>query len=105
MDGTTMKHPNPSRQLYLGMRDGDLAGKPYAAFWNPRIAPLPEHARDALLHGPVAAPLLPKLADAPRMLEEGEQELENGFGFGDDASLHVAIRTDMPGVSPGMIDW
>jgi hypothetical protein len=48
---------------------------------------------------------LPALADAPRMLQETESELENGFGFQDDDSLHVAIRTEMPGVSPAMIDW
>ena len=54
-----MSHPNPNRPLYLGMRDGDLVGKPYAEFYNPRMAPLPAHAQAALLHGPVATPLLP----------------------------------------------
>lgn len=100
-----MTHPSPNRPLYLGMRDGDLAGKPYAAYYNSRMAPLPEHARDALLHGPVAAPLLPRLADAPLLLSPGEQPLEDGFGFATDGSLHIAIRTVMPGVSPAMIDW
>jgi hypothetical protein len=100
-----MRHPNPNRSLYLGMREGDLAGKPYAAFWNPRLAPLPERAKEALLHGPVAAPLLLQLADAPRLLETGDHELEDGYGFHPDGGLHVAVRTEMPGVSPAMVDW
>src|SRR5262245_37253312 len=100
-----LKHPNPDRQLYLGMRAGDLAGKAYAAYWNPRMAPLPAHVREALLCGSVSAPLLPRLADAPRRLESGDQELENGFGIQDDGSLLVAVRTDMPAVSPAMMDW
>jgi hypothetical protein len=87
------------------MRDGELAGKPYARFWRPEMAPLPPHAREALACGPVAAPLLPALADAPAMLAPGEQPLENGFGFARDGSLCVAIRTDLPDVSPEMVDW
>lgn len=100
-----MRHPDPKRSLHLGIRDGELAGKSYAGFWNPRMAKLPEHAREALLQGALAAPLLPSLADAPRLLDPGEQEVENGLGVRDDGTLHVAIRTDMPDVSPAMIDW
>jgi len=92
-------------QRYLGMRAGDLDGKPYAKFWNPQLAPLPEHALQAIAHGPVAAALLPSLADAPRVLDPGHQALENGYGLGNDGSLHVAIRTDMPDTSPAMVDW
>lgn len=98
-------HPHPARPLYLGMREGDLAGKQYAAFWNPHMAPLPAHVKDALLLGPVAAPLLPRLADAPRLLSPGDQELEDGFGLQEDGSLHVAVRTPMPAASPAMADW
>lgn len=100
-----MSHPHPRRPLYLGIREGELAGKPYAAFWNPQMAPLAEPVRQALLHGPVAALLLPRLAEAPRLLAAAEQELEDGFGVQDDGSVHVAVRTLMPGVSPAMIDW
>lgn len=100
-----MKHPNPQRALYLGMRPGDLDDKPYAAFWNPRMAPLPAAARDAVLHGPVAGELLPALSEAPRLLDAGDQPLEDGYGVTADGALHVAVRTAMPGVSPAMIDW
>jgi len=100
-----MTHPNPSRRLFLGLRKDDLEGKPYAAFYNPRVAALPEHVKEALLQGPVAGPLLPQLSDAPQLLFSTETELENGFGIQDDGSLHVAIRTDLPNVNPEMIDF
>jgi hypothetical protein len=29
-----------SRDKYLGMRSGDLDGKPYAKYWNPKMAPM-----------------------------------------------------------------
>lgn len=100
-----MNHPSPNRSLHLGIRESEMSNKPYAKFWSPRMAPLPEHAREALLRGPVAAPLLLRLSDAPRLLDPGDLEVENGTGRLDDGALHVAIRTDMPGVSPEMIDW
>lgn len=100
-----MRHPNPRRELYIGIREGDLAGKAYAAFFCPTMARLPAHARDALLHGPVAEPLIPRLADAPRLLREGYHDVEDGFTLAKDGSIAVAVRTEMPGVSPEMVDW
>jgi hypothetical protein len=51
---------------YLGMRPGDLDGKPYAKFWNPRVAPLALHACRAIAHGQVAEPVLAALDEAWR---------------------------------------
>lgn len=100
-----MNHPNPKRSLHLGMRDGELTDKPYREFFQPHMGPLPEHAKAALLHGPVAAPLLPPLSDAPQLLRAGYGELEDGYGMSPDGSFHVAIRTEMLDVTPAMIDW
>ena len=93
------------RARYLGMKPGDLEGKPYARFWNPDMAPLPAHAREALAHGPVAEPLLPPLAQAQGTLEGREQGLENGFCLLTGGAMHLAIYTRMPDVSPEMVDW
>ncbi len=90
---------------YLGIRESELNGKPYAEFWNPRLAPLSETTREALARGPVAAPLLPPVSEAPRLLEAGYHDVEHGLALAEDGSLRVAVRIDMPGVSPGMIDW
>lgn len=103
--GKILPHPNPHRWRHVGIRDDELVGKPYAKFYNPKLPPLPEHAKAALLHGPVAAALLPALATAPGLLAPGDSDLEDGFGLHPDGSMHVAIRTDMPHVSPAMIDW
>jgi hypothetical protein len=90
--------------MHLGMNPGELDGKPYARHWNPTMAPLSDAAREAILVGPVAGALLPPLADARRLLEPGDQPLEDGYGLTGGA-LHVAVRTVMPGVTPAMIDW
>ena len=43
----------------------------------------------ALLHGPVASPLLPSLRAVTRLLEPGYQDLEDGYGTAEDGSVHV----------------
>ena len=53
----------------------------------------------------MAGPILPTLADAPTASDCEETELENGLGISADGCLHVAIRTDLPDVTPAMIDW
>jgi hypothetical protein len=89
----------------LGIRAGDLDGKWYAKFWNPKMAPLPGRIKDALLLGPQAWPLGLELADAARLTQSGHQALESGFCVNDDGAVHVAVLTRMPRVSPAMWDW
>lgn len=100
-----MKHPNPNRSLQLGQRIDDLRDEPYARFWQPEMAPLVEHARRAVAVGPVASPLFLALSEANSLLTAGQLELENGYGAHDDGSIFIAIRTEMPDVTPAMIDW
>jgi hypothetical protein len=90
---------------HLGWSAADLATKPYARFWNPELAPLPEHARRALDRGPVAEALLPPVEKAAENLFGTAAMLEDGFALTADGAMHVAVRTDMPGVTPAMIDW
>lgn len=100
-----MRHPNPSRPLYLGMRPGDLVDKPYAKFWNPQLAPLSAATNEALLVGPLPPPLVPGLAQAHELLLDGPQPIEEGYGFAEDGTLHIALTTPMPGTVPKMVDW
>ncbi|MFO0946610.1 MAG: hypothetical protein U1D30_11785 [Planctomycetota bacterium] len=90
---------------HLGIQPGDLENKPYAKYWNPLMAPLPEHAREALAQGPIAPPMLPAFADAAMVFETSSAALENGFALSPEGALHVAIRTEMPECLPGMVDW
>ena len=88
---------------YLGMRAGDLDGKPFAKFWRPTMAPLAAHAVDAIARSPIAATLLPPLERARELLDDSIAAIEDGFALEPSGALHVAIRTDFPGAAPAMI--
>lgn len=94
-----------SEAKYLGMRDGDLEGKPYARYWNPHMGPLQDHVRRAVLHGIEAAELGFPLSEAGRLLEPGYLPLESGFTRLEHGQVFVSTLTRMPGVSGEMIDW
>ncbi|WP_371644948.1 hypothetical protein [Streptomyces mirabilis] len=44
--------PDPARRPHLGMHPGELDGKWYAKYWNPVMAPMPEHIEEAIGLGP-----------------------------------------------------
>ncbi len=90
---------------YLGMRPGDLAGKRYAKYWQPEMAPLPPAVAQALLHGEEAAEYGLPLAQAHRLLEPEYLPLENGYTTLPDGCTYVAVRTEMPGVTGAMFLW
>ena len=67
-----------SEEKYLGMRDKDLAEKPFAKYWNPNMRPVPDHVQRALVHGIEASELGFPVTEANRLLETGYLPLENG---------------------------
>lgn len=92
---------------YLGYRDED-ARTPFARFFNPELLPLQPQAVAALLHGPQPSDLLPPLASAGDDLfgaNARTTRLEDGYTLLPDGGMRVFIRTDLPGVTPAMIDW
>ncbi|MFI0902486.1 DAPG hydrolase family protein [Streptomyces sioyaensis] len=97
--------PDPDRRPHVGMHAGELDGKWYAKYWNPVMAPLPEHVREALALGPQAPPLCLDFNAAATLSDAGYHDLENGYSLFDDGSMHIATLTRMPGVSPAMLDW
>jgi len=92
-------------RAYVGMRPGDLDGKPYAAYWNPDMQPLPEHVRQVVIHGPEAPELGLGLDEADQLVDPGYLPLENGTTKLDSGEVFVAVRTDMPGVTGAMFEW
>jgi hypothetical protein len=93
-----------ANDLYLGYRDDD-ANTPFGKFFQPEMAPLPRHVVEALEHGPQGGMALLAFDDAASVADDGYQQTENGYGMLDGGSLHVSVRTDMPGVSPAMWAW
>jgi DAPG hydrolase PhiG domain len=89
----------------LGWSVADVAAKPFAKFWNPAMRPLPAHVVEALNRGPVAEPLVPGVQEAGENLFGGRPVLETGYALHAGGALHINVLTDMPGVSPEMIDW
>lgn len=89
---------------YLGYRDGD-ADTDYGSFFDPDMAPLPEHVVRALQHGPQADQVLLEFDHAATLLDEVYHHTENGYGWLRAGGFQVSVRTDMPGVTPRMWDW
>lgn len=94
-----------SKSIYLGMRPGDLDGKPYAKYWNPDMRPLPNHVKDALLHSHESAELGFGLDDADQLLQPGYLPLENGITRLANGQIFVAALTQMPGANGAMFEW
>ena len=39
-----------SEETCLGIRPGDLDGRPYAKYWNPEMGPMQEHVQHMVVH-------------------------------------------------------
>ena len=89
---------------YLGMRPGDLEGKPYAKFWKP-LGPMQPHVKEALIKGPQASELGYPIEERDRVLEPGYELMENGYTRLDNGQIFVSHLCKMPGVKPYMFDW
>lgn len=94
-----------SEDKYLGMRSGDLDGKPYARHWNPDMGPMQDQVQRALMHGVEASELGFPVGEANQLLEAGYLPLENGFTRLGNGQVFVSVLTKMPRVSGKMIDW
>ncbi len=93
------------KNIYLGMRPGDLDGKPYAAFWQPNMAPMQPQIVNAILHGEEARDLAFDLDDVGQLLKPGYLALENGYATLASGRIFVAALTHMPRVSGAMFEW
>ncbi len=90
---------------YLGMRPGDLDGKPYARFWQPAMSPMPPHVSQALRRGDAPRDLAFGLDQARELLAPGYLALENGYTRRANGQMFVAARTEMPGATGAMFEW
>ena len=93
--------PVPGRRL--GWSAKELATLPYARFWNTDMADISADAHRAVANSPMAEALLPSMAEAIGSITDAE--VQNGFTVTSGGAIHVNLVTDMPGVTPAMIDW
>ncbi|WP_020596248.1 DAPG hydrolase family protein [Spirosoma panaciterrae] len=89
---------------YLGYQSPDYA-TPFATFYNEAFLPLALPIQEALAHSPLEPERLPAFAAARYLETEGYTDCENGYTQYQDGSIHVAVRTVMPNVTPPMWDW
>ena len=100
-----MKVPAPQRVpgRRLGWSDHELATLPYARFWNPVMADISADAHRAVANSPMAEALFPPMADAIGNIPDAE--VQNGFTLPSEGAMRVNLVTEMPDVTPQMIDW
>ena len=100
-----MKLPAPKRvsgrRLGWSARDPDTL--PYARFWNPDMADISAEAHRAVANSPMAEELFPPMEQAVGSITDAE--VQNGFTITTDGAMHVNLATEMPEVTPAMIDW
>jgi hypothetical protein len=95
--------PKPVSGRRLGWSDRELTSLPYARFWNPDMADISVDAHRAVANSPMAEELFPPMAQAIAAIADAE--VQNGFTVTSEGAIHVNISTEMPGVTPAMIDW
>jgi hypothetical protein len=89
---------------YIGYREGDHK-TPYAHFFDENMKSIPLYAVEALKNSPFQKGSIPPLSNILTLEKEGYCDIENGYTLEADASLRIAILTEMPNVSPKMWDW
>ena len=87
----------------LGWSSLELASLPYARFWNPDMADISADAHRAVANSPMAEALFPPMRQAIASIADAE--VQNGFTVTSDGAIHVNLVTEMPNVTPAMIDW
>ncbi len=86
---------------YIGYKPKDYE-TPWAKFYHETVKPIAPNLRPS---GPLSAGALPPLARAASLVQPGYDGYETGYTLEKDGSIRVAVRADMPGVSPLMWDW
>ncbi|WP_051210692.1 DAPG hydrolase family protein [Runella zeae] len=89
---------------YIGYQAPDYT-EVHAKYFHEEIQTLAASVQNALSISPVAPHSLPTFSEACYLEEEGYTEFENAYTQYPDGSIHVAVHTSMPGVSPAMWDW
>jgi hypothetical protein len=77
----------------------------YGKYYDENMVDLAPQVQDALESIPFPIGALSRFIEAKFLKEEGYTDLETGYTNELDGSIHAAIFTAMPGVTPEMCDW
>jgi len=79
--------------------------KSYGKYYDEAFVELAPQLHYALENTTFPAGALPSFYEAKYLQEEGYTDLETGHTNESDGSIHAAIKTAMPGVTPAMWEW
>ena len=79
--------------------------KLYSKYYDENMIALSPHVQLVLEGTPFPPGALPRFIEANYLEEEGYTNLETCYTNETDGSIHAAIITEMPGVTPEMWDW
>lgn len=82
----------------------EAAKATFPQFFNPNMGPVTDAVSQALLR-PLKEGALPDVTAMTHLADEGYLPIEMGYTVGEDGSLMVAVKTEMPQVTPPMWDW
>ena len=89
---------------YLGFSEADK-NSAYGPFFKQPLTALPESVRQMLAQPPLPWHELPDHTRMTDLERPGYMSVETGYTTLEDGSAKVAVKTDMPGVTPAMWDW
>lgn len=89
---------------YSGFNDHDRHSE-YAPYFHESFSALPPAVHAALAAGPLPWGQLPDVQDLPLLEHAGYAPVEISYSIDGEGSIAVAVKTDMPGVTPDMWDW
>lgn len=90
-------------KAFVGFSDEDRKA-PFSKFYTTTFAPLSAPVIEALSM-PLAWGSLPDIDQMNALEADGYMEVETGYCVHTDGSTMVAVKTDMPNVTPQMWDW
>lgn len=88
----------------MGYKASDMESE-YKDYYDENLSELPKWVLAALETGPLPWDWLPDIDQAPHLQKEIYAKIEDGYAENKDGSIKVAVRTEMPGVTPLMWAW
>lgn len=91
-------------KAYLGYNEADKQSE-YGNFYDETIKLLSPNIVSIVSNPPLKWGILPDIDQLNQLEQKGYLDTEMGYSIAPDGSIAVALKTDMPNVTPAMWDW